>query len=140
MEFNVHLTPFDGEPLEYPTCYRHIVGSLIYFGVIKSDSSYSVYVYIQIFDHQINTAHNSTICLLLYSGIQTLRLPHAICSFEIWREQIEIKEQIKSTDLRKYSLYYFRLTLFRLFGNKIRRASDGGAIKTSGVSYQVLLN
>jgi hypothetical protein len=110
MEVNVHLTPFDGESLEYPTCYRYIIWSLIYFDVTRSDSSYSVYIYIQIFDHQINNAHNSTVCLLLYSRIRTLRLPHAICSFEIWREQIEIKEQIKSTDLRKYSLYYFRLT------------------------------
>jgi hypothetical protein len=43
MEINVHLTPTDGEPLEYPTHYRRIVGSLVYLGVIRPDISYSAY-------------------------------------------------------------------------------------------------
>ena len=34
MKLNVHFRATDGELLADPTRYRHIVGSLVYFGVL----------------------------------------------------------------------------------------------------------
>jgi hypothetical protein len=44
MELNIHLTATDGDPLENPTRYHHIIGSLIYLGVARPDIVYSVYI------------------------------------------------------------------------------------------------
>jgi hypothetical protein len=44
MELNVHLTPTVSEHFEDPTRNRHVVGSLVYLGVTRSDISYSVHI------------------------------------------------------------------------------------------------
>jgi hypothetical protein len=44
MELNVHLVATDGEPLEDPTRYHHIVGSPVYLGVTRPDISYSIHI------------------------------------------------------------------------------------------------
>ncbi|XP_039773535.1 uncharacterized mitochondrial protein AtMg00810-like [Panicum virgatum] len=44
MELGVHLRTTDGEPLADPTHYRHLVGSLVYLGIIRPDISYAVHI------------------------------------------------------------------------------------------------
>ena len=43
VEFNAHLTPSGGKPLSNPSLYRHLVGSLVYLTVIRSNISYAVH-------------------------------------------------------------------------------------------------
>ncbi|KAA0064060.1 Retrovirus-related Pol polyprotein from transposon TNT 1-94 [Cucumis melo var. makuwa] len=41
---NVHLTPYDGVPLEEVSLYRQLVGSLIYLTVTRPDIAYAVHI------------------------------------------------------------------------------------------------
>jgi hypothetical protein len=65
MELNAPLVATDGEPLEDPTRYHHIVGSLIYLGVTRPDISYSVHILSQ-FVSAPTQIHYSHLCVLRY--------------------------------------------------------------------------
>jgi hypothetical protein len=66
MELNVHLTPTDGEHLEDPTRYRHVVGSLIYLGVTRPNISYYVHILSQFVSTPTQIHYSHLLCVLRY--------------------------------------------------------------------------
>jgi hypothetical protein len=44
MELNVHLSDIDGEPLFYPSCYRHIIRSVVYLGIVEQTLTVSLFL------------------------------------------------------------------------------------------------
>ncbi|WVZ59326.1 hypothetical protein U9M48_009481 [Paspalum notatum var. saurae] len=75
MELNLHLSATDGELLDDPTRYRHIVGSLVYLGVTRPDISYSVHILSQFVSAPTQLHYSHLLRVLRYlRGTKSRRL------------------------------------------------------------------
>ena len=66
VEFNAHLTPSGGKPLSNPSLYRHLVGSLVYLTVIRSNISYAVHQVSQYLSAPRSTHYAAVLHILRY--------------------------------------------------------------------------
>ena len=66
MEVNLSLRASDGDPLSDPTCYRHLVGSLVYLVVTRPDISYSVHILSKFVSAPTRIHYSHLLCVLRY--------------------------------------------------------------------------
>jgi hypothetical protein len=107
----------DGEPLEDPTRYRHIVGSLVYLGVTRPDISYSVYILSQFVSAptQIYCSHLLRVLHYLY-GIISRRLFFPRSSSLQFQAYCDATWASDPSDRRSLSVYLFYLVVPSLLG------------------------
>jgi hypothetical protein len=107
MELNVHLTPTDGEPLEDPTRYRHIIGSLTYLGVTRPDISYFVHILSQFVSSPTQIHYSHLLRVLRYlrrTSTHRLFFPRSI-SLQL-QAYCDATWASDPSDRRSLSVYY----------------------------------
>ncbi|CAM8996792.1 unnamed protein product [Rhodiola kirilowii] len=106
MELNVHLRPTDGEPLEDPTHYQHLVGSLVYLGVTRPDISYHVHILSQFVSAPTHLHYTYLLRVLRYlRGSISRHLFFPCSSFFQLRAFFDATWASDHSDLRSLSAY-----------------------------------
>ena len=78
MELHLQLRPTDGIPLEDPTRYRHLVGSLVYLIVTRPDIAHAVHVLSQFVSAPTSVHYSHLLRVLRYlRGTASRRLFYA---------------------------------------------------------------
>ncbi|WVZ84953.1 hypothetical protein U9M48_031919 [Paspalum notatum var. saurae] len=107
LELNVHLSATDGEPLDDPTRYRHIVGSLVYLGVTRSDISYSAHILSQFVSAPTQLHYSHLLRVLRYlRGTMSRRLFFPRSSSLQLQAYCDATWASDSSDRRSLSAYY----------------------------------
>jgi len=66
LEVNCKLTPLDGTPIDDPTLYRQLVGSLVYLTVTRPDIAYVVHVVSQFMSAPRSSHFSAVLRILRY--------------------------------------------------------------------------
>ncbi|XP_051145962.1 uncharacterized mitochondrial protein AtMg00810-like [Andrographis paniculata] len=66
LDSDCRLTPMDGVPLDDPTLYHQLVGSLIYLTVTRPDIAYAVHIVSQFMSAPRTTHHSANLRILRY--------------------------------------------------------------------------
>ena len=107
---NVHLTPFDGVPLEDVSLYRQLVGSLIYLTVTRPGIAYVVHIVSQFMDAPRAIHYTVVLPILRYvKGTLGHGLQFSSQSFLVLSDYSNADWAGNPTDRRSSTCYYFYL-------------------------------